>query len=105
MAADLLTDRNLTIADEVGKVAAGLGTTPTAVALAWVRQRPGITSVIIGPRSLDHLDGNLAGFELDLPAEAAGHLDAISDPEISCPSPGWSPDGSPTANAADAAGR
>ncbi|MGP3963530.1 aldo/keto reductase [Nonomuraea sp. 3N208] len=78
----LLNDRTLHIADEVGKVAAELGTTSTAVALAWVRQRPGVTSVIIGPRNLDQLHGNLAGFTLDLPPDAIDRLDEIS----------WSPD-------------
>ncbi|GAA2781994.1 aldo/keto reductase [Kitasatospora sp. CM 4170] len=78
-AKDLLTERNLDIAEEAAKIAAGLGSTSTAVALAWVRQRPGVTSVIIGPRTLDQLTGNLAGFALDLPADAIARLDEISD--------------------------
>ncbi|MET9613765.1 aldo/keto reductase [Kitasatospora indigofera] len=48
------------------------------MALAWVRQRPGVTSVIIGPRTLDQLDGTLTGFALDLPADAISRLDEIS---------------------------
>jgi aryl-alcohol dehydrogenase-like predicted oxidoreductase len=74
----MLAVRSLDIADEVGRVAAELGSTPTAVALAWVSRRPAVTSVIVGPRTLDHLTGNLAGFALDLPAEAVQRLDAIS---------------------------
>jgi aryl-alcohol dehydrogenase-like predicted oxidoreductase len=77
-AEDLLNDRNLDIADEVTKTANTLDTSPTAVALAWVRQRPGVTSIIIGPRTLGQLDGNLAGFDLTLPPEAAAHLDDVS---------------------------
>ncbi|MFF1871193.1 aldo/keto reductase [Kitasatospora herbaricolor] len=77
-AKDLLTAHNLGIAGEAAEIAEGLGSTSTAVALAWVRQRPGVTSVIIGPRTLDQLDGNLAGFALDLPAEAVSRLDEIS---------------------------
>lgn len=76
----LFTDRNLAIADEVAKTAAALGTTPTATALAWVRQRRDVTSVIIGPRTVDQLAGNLEGFTLDLPADAVVHLDEISAP-------------------------
>jgi aryl-alcohol dehydrogenase-like predicted oxidoreductase len=64
----------------VAPVAAELGTTSTAVALAWICQRPGIDSVIIGPRTLDQLNGNLAGFTLDLPADTVAHLDEISRP-------------------------
>ncbi|MER5204081.1 aldo/keto reductase [Streptomyces sp. NPDC002825] len=78
MAEDLLTDHNLDIAEEAAKIAAALGSTSTAVALAWVRQRPGVTSVIIGPRTLDHLTDNLTGFALSLPADAIARLDAIS---------------------------
>jgi aryl-alcohol dehydrogenase-like predicted oxidoreductase len=75
-----LTDRNLDVADAVTEVAADLGTTPAAVALAWVRSRPGITSVIIGPRSLDQLRHNLAGLELQLPHDASKRLHDASGP-------------------------
>ena len=77
-ARELLRDRNLDIAEEVTKVAAELGAAPAAVALAWVRRRPGVTSVIIGPRTVEHLRGNLQGLALDLPAEAADRLTEVS---------------------------
>ncbi|GAA4058065.1 aldo/keto reductase [Actinomadura miaoliensis] len=51
---------------------------PAAVALAWVRGRPGVTSVIVGPRSVEQMRGNLDGLALDLPAEAAARLDEAS---------------------------
>ncbi|MFF5207498.1 aldo/keto reductase [Streptosporangium sp. NPDC000396] len=73
-----LTERNLGIADEVIRIATALGGTPTAVALAWVRRRPGVTSVIIGPRTAAQLTGSLAGFTLDLPPEETARLDEIS---------------------------
>lgn len=79
-AADLLTKRNLGIADDVVRVADELGTTPTAVALAWVIGRPGVTSVIVGPRTLEQLEQNLAGFDLDLPDELVSRLDEASRP-------------------------
>jgi aryl-alcohol dehydrogenase-like predicted oxidoreductase len=62
----MLDDRNLDIADEVAKVAAELGTTPTAVALAWVLSRRGVTTVIIGPRTFPQYQENMEGFELRL---------------------------------------
>ncbi len=77
---DLLNEANLDVADHVVKLAAELGTTPAAVALAWVRRRPDVTSVIIGPRTLDQLHGNLTGLDTDLPPEAAGQLDDVSRP-------------------------
>ncbi|GAA4583327.1 aldo/keto reductase [Planotetraspora phitsanulokensis] len=76
----LLNEPNLDIAGHVVETAAELGTTPAAVALAWVRHRPGVTSVIVGPRTLDQLHGNLAGLATDLPAETIEHLDEISRP-------------------------
>ncbi|KAA2261932.1 aldo/keto reductase [Solihabitans fulvus] len=80
-ARELLTERNLRIAEEAGKVAAELGTTTAAVALAWVRDRPGVSSVIVGPRTLEQLEQNLAGLDLDLPKELAARLDEVSQPE------------------------
>ncbi|WP_426404002.1 aldo/keto reductase [Streptomyces sp. R-07] len=77
-AEELLTERNLAVAAEVASIATALGTTSTAVALAWVRRRPGVTSVIIGPRTTDQLTDNLAGFTLDLPADAIDRLDRTS---------------------------
>ncbi|MFH8620817.1 aldo/keto reductase [Streptomyces vietnamensis] len=73
-----LTERGLEIADAVAEVAAGLGAAPAAVALAWVRERAGVASVVIGPRTLAQLTENLAGFTLDLPADARALLDAAS---------------------------
>ena len=80
MAALALTDRTLDVVDEVKKVAADLGSTPTAVSLAWVRARRGVTSVIIGPRTLDQLQDNLPGFELELPDDAIARLNDASRP-------------------------
>jgi aryl-alcohol dehydrogenase-like predicted oxidoreductase len=77
----LLTDRNLAIADEVAGVAAQLGATSAAVALAWAAAQRGVTCVIIGPRSQDQVQQNLAGLRLDLPAEAIDHLTKVSQPD------------------------
>ncbi|HEY7592863.1 MAG TPA: aldo/keto reductase [Actinophytocola sp.] len=75
-----LTDRNLRIAAEVGKVAAELGTSPAAVAIAWVRHRPGVAAVVIGPRTLAQYEQSLAGFTLRLPDEVLARLDDVSGP-------------------------
>ncbi|MFE3255773.1 aldo/keto reductase [Nocardia sp. NPDC059229] len=77
-AGDLLTEHNLSIADEVGRVAAELDTTAVAVALAWVAGRPDITSTLIGPRTIEQLDENLT--EIHLPTELTERLDALSAP-------------------------
>ncbi len=80
-----LTDRNFEIVAEVNRIAEDLRTTPTAVSLAWLLNRPGITSVIIGPRTVEQLDQNLAGFELDLPRDAGKALSKVSRPPVSYP--------------------
>jgi aryl-alcohol dehydrogenase-like predicted oxidoreductase len=59
-------ERALDTADAVGKVAAELGTTSTAVAIAWVLARRGVTSVIIGPRTFEQYEQNMEGFDLTL---------------------------------------
>jgi aryl-alcohol dehydrogenase-like predicted oxidoreductase len=79
-ASRMLTERNLTIADEVSKVAAELGTTATAVAIAWVLGRRGVTSVIIGPRTLQQYEENLPGFDLVLDQEVVRRLNTVSSP-------------------------
>jgi aryl-alcohol dehydrogenase-like predicted oxidoreductase len=79
------TDRNFEILDEVKAVADDLGTTPTAVSLAWLLGRPGVTSLIIGPRTHEQLDANLAGFDLDLPKASARKLSKASRPPVSYP--------------------
>ncbi len=64
--ARMLDDQSLDMADEVGKVAVELGSSSTAVALAWVLARRGVTSVIIGPRTVEQYEQNLEGFDLEL---------------------------------------
>jgi aryl-alcohol dehydrogenase-like predicted oxidoreductase len=64
--AGMLDEQSLDLADEVGKVAAELGVTPTAVAIAWVLARRGVTAVIIGPRTFEQYEQNMEGFDLRL---------------------------------------
>ena len=62
-----------------------LNASPLAVALAWNLSRPGIVSPIIGPKSEQQLSDNLAALEVDLPAEAAQRIDAVSEPYLPYP--------------------
>jgi aryl-alcohol dehydrogenase-like predicted oxidoreductase len=50
------------------------------LALAWVVHRPGVTSPIIGPRTLDQLEDNLRALEVTLGAEDLRAIDAILPP-------------------------
>jgi aryl-alcohol dehydrogenase-like predicted oxidoreductase len=50
------------------------------VALSWLRDRPAVTSVILGARTLEQLVDNLGAAELDLSADETAKLDHASDP-------------------------
>ena len=69
----------------VNAVADEVGATPSAVALAWLRTRPGVTAPILGPRRLDHLTANLAGLDLDLTEAQLSSLDEVSRPQLNYP--------------------
>ncbi|WP_125611620.1 aldo/keto reductase [Specibacter cremeus] len=63
------------VIDAVQSVAEGRGVSMAQVALAWVRVQPAVTSVILGARTLEQLEDNLASVDLEL---AAGELVALA---------------------------
>jgi aryl-alcohol dehydrogenase-like predicted oxidoreductase len=56
---------------------AELGESPADVALAWLLHQPAVTAPIIGPRTLDQLDGNLHSLDIKLADEVLKKLDEI----------------------------
>jgi len=56
---------------------AELGETPANVALAWLLYNPVVTAPIIGPRTLEQLEGSLRALEIELSAGALARLDEI----------------------------
>ncbi len=58
----------------------GLGVQPLEVALAWVRDRPGVTAPILGARTAAQLRGGLRSEELTLPIEIVRALEDVSAP-------------------------
>jgi aryl-alcohol dehydrogenase-like predicted oxidoreductase len=79
------TPAQFTVIDAVAEVAAETGATSAAVALSWVQSRPGITSTLIGPRTLAHLEANLAALDLDLTPAQTVILDEVSTPTLNFP--------------------
>jgi aryl-alcohol dehydrogenase-like predicted oxidoreductase len=73
------------IVEAVATAAEGLATSPVAVALAWLRDRPGVTAPILGARTLGQLTAALAGDTLDLPYEIRSALDDVSAPVLGYP--------------------
>jgi aryl-alcohol dehydrogenase-like predicted oxidoreductase len=80
-----LDERTLTVIDALLDVSRKVGASPAAVALAWARQRPGVTSTIIGARTMDQLDANLASLDVTLPGDAMDALNAASKPTLPFP--------------------
>jgi aryl-alcohol dehydrogenase-like predicted oxidoreductase len=83
--ARLQGERQWTVLDAVRRVAARLGTTPAAVALAWLLGRPEVTSVIVGARDERQLRENLAAVGLKLGTDERRELDEASKPEWGYP--------------------
>jgi aryl-alcohol dehydrogenase (NADP+) len=69
------------VIDAVRAVAGAHGVSMAQVAIAWLAARPGVTSVILGARTLEQLVDNLAGADLELTPEQTRTLDEASDPE------------------------
>lgn len=73
--------------DEIYDVVAGLkplaeakGVTMAQYALAWVIRQPGVTSPIIGPRTMEQLEDNLGAFDVTLTADDRAAVDALVPP-------------------------
>ncbi len=74
-----LDARGQAVVEGVAKAAEGLGWSTAEVALAWVRDRPGVTAPIVGARTAKQLLGLLGVEELTLPAEIVAALDDVSE--------------------------
>jgi aryl-alcohol dehydrogenase-like predicted oxidoreductase len=83
-----LDDRASRIVGAVMTAADGLGVTPLAVALAWVRDRPGVVAPIVGARNAAQLRGSLEADTTVLPDEIRRALDDVSMPDMGYPEGG-----------------
>jgi aryl-alcohol dehydrogenase-like predicted oxidoreductase len=68
-------DVDFEIADRVGKVAAKLGISRAKVGLAWILQKPGVTSPIVGTTKLQHLEDLVGALEVKLSSEEIAYLE------------------------------
>lgn len=72
--------KNWSILDEVSAIAAECKRTPAQVALNWAMQKPGITSPLLGVRTIEQLEDNLGALEFALNREQMARLDKVSNP-------------------------
>ncbi|WP_242352293.1 MULTISPECIES: aldo/keto reductase [Anaeromyxobacter] len=80
-----LNERTYATVDALEAIARAHQSTVARVALAWLRQRPGVTSTIIGARRWEQLEDNLASLEVELTADERGRLDALTQPTFGFP--------------------
>ncbi len=80
-----LDDRSRSVVDAVLTAADGLGVSPVAVAIAWVRDRPGVVAPIVGARTAAQLAGSLEADGVVLPEEIRAALDDVSAPVTGYP--------------------
>lgn len=72
--------RKLDAADALGALADEAGISLVQLSIAWVLRHPAVTSVIIGPRTMDHLTSQLGADELKLDGSLLDRIDAIVSP-------------------------
>ncbi|EFL25102.1 aldo/keto reductase family oxidoreductase [Streptomyces himastatinicus ATCC 53653] len=72
--------RKLEAVGELSKLASDAGLSLPHLAIAFVRAHPAITSVIIGPRTMEQLEDLLAGSEVELSADVLDRIDEIVPP-------------------------
>jgi aryl-alcohol dehydrogenase-like predicted oxidoreductase len=78
--ADRVTERGVAAGMRFTELARGFGKTPGQLALLWVKDQPGITSPIVGPRTLEQLQGLLPVLEMTLSDEERAACDEINPP-------------------------
>jgi aryl-alcohol dehydrogenase-like predicted oxidoreductase len=74
------TDRNFRVVAEASAIAEAHGVSTPEVAIAWLLGTEGITAPIIGPRTLEQLEGLLGATELTLNADERARLEAHAPP-------------------------
>jgi aryl-alcohol dehydrogenase-like predicted oxidoreductase len=80
-----LTDHDYDVIDAVISVAAEHEVPPAAVALAWVVAQPGVTSPIIGARTISQLEQNVGALDVTLSADQLARLSDITTPDLNFP--------------------
>lgn len=74
-----LEDRNLKLGQQVSQLAAEHGHSPSALSLAWLMNRPAVSTVIVGATKTEQLDDNLKSLEIEIDETLGSSLDEISD--------------------------
>ncbi|MEM1165628.1 MAG: aldo/keto reductase [Planctomycetota bacterium] len=76
----LLSEASFDVLDRVEAIAAERECTASQVALAWNMAQPGVTSPIIGPRTMEQLEDNLGAMQVELTEGDFASLDEVAPP-------------------------
>jgi aryl-alcohol dehydrogenase-like predicted oxidoreductase len=71
------TDQELKLAGALQGVAERRGYTPASLAIAWLVAQPAVCAAIVGPESLEELEVNAQGADLQLPDDVMAEVAAI----------------------------
>ncbi len=80
-------EAGLHLLEPLGEAAGRLHVSMAAVSLAWVKDRPGVSSVLVGARKAQQLEDNLRAAELTLAPADRDRLTAMTEPKALYP--GW----------------
>lgn len=83
----MLSEHTYCIIDQLNLLAKEKESTPAAIALAWLMGKAGVTSTIVGARTMDQLNQNLEALSVQLSAEEQVSLDQLSEPMLNFPIP------------------
>ena len=82
-------DKNINLIESLTQLAEGMGTTLPRLSYAFLYRQPHVASVIVGPRTVEHLDEALAALELKLDEETTKRIDELVPPGSAPDYVGW----------------
>ncbi len=78
--AERVTARGIDVGNEFVKLAQEVRISPVQLAVLWVKDQPGVTAPLIGPRTLEQLEHYLPVLEMTLADEVRAACDALVPP-------------------------
>ena len=90
-----MTESLYDLVEAMEPMAQGKGCTMSQLALAWVLRQPGVTSPIIGPRTMEQFVDNMGALDVDFSDEDRQMIDNVAPPGESC-SPFYEADWGPS---------
>ncbi|MHB8376928.1 MAG: aldo/keto reductase [Dehalococcoidia bacterium] len=73
-----LNDRIYDVVEALGEMAQAKGVTMSQLALAWCMQQPGVTSPIIGPRTMEQFEDNMGALAVEIAEDERKQIDRFA---------------------------